>query len=178
MSTTQLLLLEDVESLGRSGDVVGVKSGYGRNFLQPKGLAVTATRQTLRRQAQLQEERAKKAATDRGEAEALVQQFEGKVVTVVVKVDPEGHMYGSVSALDVARLVHEQLGCELAKHNVMLEHPIKTTGTHEVDIKLPELVYGKVTLKVTSEEASAEDVVGEGEEPAEGTEGAEPPAEE
>src|SRR5689334_18731387 len=96
----QLLLLDDVDELGRSGDVVAVKPGYARNFLLPKKKGVMANKHTLRMQAKLKEERAKQAEIDRREAEELAARMTGIELNIVVKVDPEGHMYGSVSALD------------------------------------------------------------------------------
>jgi len=159
MATTKLLLLEDVEALGRSGDVVNVRKGYARNFLLPKRHAIVANKQALRRQKQLQEERAQKAAEDRKDAEAVAQALADVIVTVHVKVDHEGHMYGSVSALDVVRLVEEQVGVKLNKNNVFLKHSIKTTGVHDVKLKLPEGVEAAVTVKVLSEEVSAKEVI-------------------
>ena len=104
----QLLLLEDVENLGRSGDVVSVKPGYCRNFLLPQKKAVVADNYTLRLQAKLKDERLKRAAVDRKEAEELAQKVEGMVLTIEVKVDPDGHMYGSVAAVDIVKLFEKE----------------------------------------------------------------------
>src|SRR5438445_11042849 len=95
----QLLLLEDVEHLGRKGDVVNAKEGYAYNFLIPKGFALVASESALRRKTKLQEERRKIAETDRKESEELAVRLNGEALTFIVKVDHEGHMYGSVSAL-------------------------------------------------------------------------------
>ena len=149
---TQLLLIEDVEDLGRSGDVVKVKPGFARNYLLPKGLGVIADKNALRIQARLQEERLKKAAEDRAEAEELAKVIEGATLTAIVKVDAEGHMYGSVSLLDVIHLMEEQKKVVLEKKNVQLKHPIKTTGVHQIPLKLKEGVEASFTLKVISEE--------------------------
>jgi len=167
MATTKLLLLEDVHALGRAGDLVSVKNGHARNYLTPKGLAVVATKYTLRRQKQLQEERLKKAAEDKHEAEAVATKLEGCIVDVRVKVDPEGHMYGSVSVMDIVHLVEEQHGVVLTKNNIVLEHPLKQTGVHTINIKLPEEVTTTIQVKALSEEASAEEVVAETAEEAE-----------
>src|SRR5689334_17894347 len=96
----KLLLMKDVEELGRSGDVVSVKPGYARNYLLPQGFAVLADKKALKMQARLQEERRKKAVEDKKEAEELAQAIDGVTLTTIVKVDHEGHMYGSVSAHD------------------------------------------------------------------------------
>lgn len=145
----QLLLLEDVEDLGRSGDVVKVKPGYSRNFLIPQKKAVVADKFTLRLQAKLKEERAKQAEVDRQAAEELAKKLDGMVLETEVKVDPDGHMYGSVSAMDIVKLFEAQ-GIVLEKRNIVLLHPIKTLGVHPITLKLKEGVPAQITLKVHS----------------------------
>ena len=145
-----LLLIEDVDDLGRSGDVVTVKPGYARNFLLPQKKAVVADKFTLRMQARLQEERAKRAAVDRKDAEVLAERISAKVMEITVKVDPEGHMYGSVSALDIVHLFEEE-GISLEKKSVLLAHPIKSLGRHQVSLRLKEGVPASFTLQVNSD---------------------------
>ncbi len=147
----KLLLIEDVEDLGRSGDVVTVKPGYARNFLIPKGLAYIATKNTLRMQERLQAERLKNAASDRAEAEAVAKLIDGKTHSIEVKVDPEGHMYGSVSVLDIVHLIKEKDGIEIEKRAVQLAHAIKSTGVHDIVLKLKEDVTASFKLKIFSE---------------------------
>lgn len=146
----QLLLVEDVDGLGRSGDLVKVKPGFSRNYLLPQRKAVIATKQTLRMQDELKKERAKRAAEDRKEAEALAQNLIGKVFNTTVKVDQEGHMYGSVSAFDIVDLFEKE-GITITRRNVLLQHPIKTVGTHEINLKLKEGVPAKITLQIDAE---------------------------
>src|ERR1700754_3063379 len=135
---TKLLLIEDVDVLGRSGDVVNVRAGYARNFLLPQGLAIIADKNTLRKQERLREERIKRAAVDRKESEELAQKIEGQVIRTTVKVDHDGHMYGSVSAHDIAHLIKDQLSIELEKHSIQLKHAVKETGSKNITIKLKE----------------------------------------
>ena len=146
----QLLLINDVDDLGRSGDIVSVKPGYARNFLLPKKKAVIADKFTLRLQAKLKAERLKQAESDRKEAELLAQNIDGMVLSVAVKVDPDGHMYGSVSALDVARLFQAQ-GLKVEKKHVALVHPLKTLGEHHIPLKLQEGVPASVVLHIVVE---------------------------
>lgn len=153
---TKLLLIEDVEDLGRSGDIVSVKPGYARNRLIPMGAAVVADKNAIKRQARLQEERLKKAAEDKKQSEGLAQAIEGKTVTTSVKVDHEGHMYGSVSIADIVHLVQDQLSMALEKRWVQLKHPIKKTGTYNVIVKLPEGVTAGFHVKVSAEGAENE----------------------
>lgn len=154
----QLLLLEDVDDLGRSGDIVNVKPGYARNFLIPRSKGLFADANARRRQAKLQEERAKRAIVDKQEAEALALQIEPLSLTTSVKVDHEGHMYGSVTALDIVRLLGEE-GIALERRNIVLPHPIKQTGSHTIRIKLKEGVMTTCKLQILVEGVVEEVVV-------------------
>lgn len=145
------LLLEDVDVLGRSGDIVKVKPGYARNYLVPQKKAVLATAQTMRMQEDLKAARAKRAAEDRKSSEALAVRLAEMVLTTRVKVDQEGHMYGSVSAVDIANLLENE-GVKITRRNVVLVHPIKALGTHEIQLKLAEGVPATVILQIEAEE--------------------------
>lgn len=146
----QLLLLDDVDGLGRSGDIVSAKPGFIRNFLLPQKKAVVADKRTLRMQARLKEERLKKAAIDRQEAEGMAARMTGLVIRIEVKVDPEGKMYGSVTMLDIARLLQEK-DFEVERKNVLLPQPIKMPGTYQIQLKLKEGVVASFTLEIASE---------------------------
>lgn len=146
----QLLLIEDVHGLGRSGDLVTAKPGYTRNFLLPKKKAVIADKQTLKMQTRLKEEREKQAAVDRKASEELADKLAKVVISTEVKIDPEGKMYGSVTTLDIAKLLQEQ-GYQIDRKSIVLAHPIKILGTHTVTIKLKEGVPATFTLEVQPE---------------------------
>jgi large subunit ribosomal protein L9 len=148
----QYLLIEDVEDVGRSGELISVKSGFARNFLLPRSLAVPASAHTLRMQVKLIEERAKKAAVDKKEAEDQVAKYQGLVLKITVKVDPEGHMYGSVGASDIIELFTKE-GIAVGKRNIGLNKPIKTTGVHPMTLKLKEDVTCPYSLEITGEQA-------------------------
>ncbi len=147
----QMLLLEDVDALGRSGDIVSVKPGYARNYLLPQKKGIVASKHALRLQAKLQEERRKRAELDRKEAEELALRFTGIELGITVKVDPDGHMYGSVSALDIVKLFESEKGITLEKKNIALAHPIKTLGTHRLELRLKEGVMMPYILYVESD---------------------------
>lgn len=147
----RLLLLEDVEALGRSGQVVEVKKGFARNFLIPRSKATIASKHTLRMQVSLQQERAKMAVADRIESEALSKIIEAKkVVSIEVKVDPEGKLYGSVTSKDISSLFAED-NIDLDRKYIMLDKPIKDTGTFVIPIHLKEDVNTEITLQVIPE---------------------------
>jgi large subunit ribosomal protein L9 len=104
----------------------------------------------LRLQAKLKEERAKLAVIDQKEAEVLAERLSGLTLTTEVKVDPEGHMYGSVGILDIVRLFEKE-GVQLEKRNIVLAHPIKALGVHTINLKLKEGVPAAITLQILNE---------------------------
>lgn len=144
----QLLLINDVEGLGRKGQVVKVRPGYARNFLLPQKKGVVADARALRMQKKLQEERAAQALVDRKESEGLAAKLTGISLEITVKVDQEGHMYGSVSPHDIVVKLKEEIGIDLDKRHIALKHPIKVTGIHEIPLKLNEGVAGSISIAV------------------------------
>lgn len=146
----EILLLEDVDNLGRSGDIVRVKPGFARNFLLPNRKAVFADENAKRIQARLQEERAKQAAEDRKASEKIAAELEKKTYTIEVKVDPDGHMYGSVSLVDIMKFLAND-GYDVAKKSIQLPHAIKKIGVYTIDLKLAEDVPASFQLKVIAE---------------------------
>ncbi len=159
----QLLLLEDVEDLGRSGDLVAVKPGYARNFLIPQKKAVVADKFTLRLRARLMEERSKQAVIDKKDSEEIAERCAALELSIEVKVDAEGRMYGSVAAVDILKICAKE-GLNFEKKNIVLPHPIKDLGIHTIQLKLKEDVkasfklniYGdRVTKKTVRAEAPA-----------------------
>lgn len=152
--STKLLLISDVEDLGRSGDIVAVRAGFARNFLLPHQYAVFATANALRMQEKLQEERKQKAEQDKKEAEKISSKLEGVVVTKIVKIDPEGNMYGSVSVHDILDLLKEQGKMEVEKRAIQLKQPIRELGSHSIPLKLKEGVTATFTLVIEPEAGS------------------------
>jgi large subunit ribosomal protein L9 len=153
----KLLLIKDVEGLGRSGKLINVKPGYARNYLLPQGYAVVADVKALRMQARLQEESNQRALQERQESEAIAQVLQDvPCISTAVKVDHEGHMYGSVSALEIVSLLQEQANVQIEKRMVQLKHPIKQTGEHKILLRLKEGVESSVLLKIMPEEEKKE----------------------
>lgn len=149
----QLLLLTDVDGLGKKGEVVSARPGFVRNFLLPQQMAVIASPNMLRKQQKLREEREKQAIIDRKESEELARQIEAISLDIQVKVDPEGHMYGSVSAADIANLF-VQRGLPLERRNIVLNKPIKQTGAHKLVAKLKEGISASFNLNIVPEVAA------------------------
>lgn len=146
----QLLLLEDVENLARKGEIVRVKPGFARNFLLPSGKAVVADTRALRMQEKLREERAKQAILDKKESLELAATIDKKEFTIVVKVDSDGNMYGSVSSLDISKLLKDH-GYVVERTNVKLLNTIKSIGVYEIPLSLKEGVNASISLTVESD---------------------------
>jgi large subunit ribosomal protein L9 len=146
----QLLLLEDVYNLGRKGDIVKAKPGFVRNYLVPQKKAVIASKQSLRLREKLQQERFKQATEDKIDSEKLAKFIEGKVLETSVKVDKTGHLYGSVSIIDIVELLNNE-GLELDKNNIQLAQPLKKLGQHRVELKLKEGVPAYIFINVKGE---------------------------
>lgn len=154
--SNKLLLIHDVEHVGRSGEVVSVRPGYARNFLIPQGLAVVADKRALNMQKKLQAERAKRSAEEKAESEAIKAKLEGLVLEAVVKVDGEGQMYGSVNAQDIQHMIEKETGIHIERKALHLKHAIKDVGSHLIHIKLKEGVeVENLTLKVVAESHEA-----------------------
>lgn len=143
----QLLLLQDVPKLGRKGEIVTAKPGYVRNFLIPQKKGVVATKATLRMRSRLQEEREAQAAIDRTESEKLAKVIRDKTLSITVKTDPMGHLYGSVTVMDLLKLLAEE-GIELERHHVNVTKPIKKLGEYKIALTLNEGVETAFTLNI------------------------------
>jgi large subunit ribosomal protein L9 len=150
----EVILLERVEKLGAIGDVVKVKNGFARNYLLPnkKALRANETNRKLfeTNRARIEEEN----ATKRGDAEQASKGVDGKTVQLIRQASNVGHLYGSVSARDIAEAL-EGVGAHVAKSQVVLDRPIKAIGMHDVRIALhPEVaVTVKVNVARSPEEA-------------------------
>ncbi len=146
----QLLLIEDVDGLGRSGDIVTAKPGFIRNYLLPRKLAVVAQKHTLRMREKLKDDREKRAVTDKKEAEALSKRINEMTIEIEEKVDPDGHMYGSVTTLDLVHLFEKE-GIIVERKNFLIPLAIKELGTHEINMMLKENTPATFKLIVNSD---------------------------
>ena len=147
---TEVILREDVKSLGKAGEMVRVKPGFARNYLLPNGLAYEATEGNKKRIAAESKARAAKGAAERAEAEAEAAKLGGLAVTLTGKAGEEGKLFGSITAQDVADALAAQ-GHAIDKRRVELEHPIKTLGDHAVSIRLHADVHAEVRVTVVAE---------------------------
>jgi large subunit ribosomal protein L9 len=146
----KVILREDVEHLGRSGELVTVKDGYGRNYLIPYKKAVLATEQNVR---QLEHERAVIAARNaklKGAAEEQAKKIGAVQVTIRRKVGEQDKLYGSVTALDIAEALAAQ-SVQVDRRNIHLPEPIKAVGQYEVELRLYRDVTAKIKVEVAPE---------------------------
>lgn len=148
----KVILANDVEKLGRKGDVVTVADGYARNYLVPKGLALVATKGSLRQAEMMTRARREKEQRDKEAAAARVASLGASPVYISARAGEGGRLFGSVTKADVARAIEEQLDETVDRHLVRLDDPIRSLGTHQVEVHLHEEVNALVTVEVIAHE--------------------------
>jgi large subunit ribosomal protein L9 len=161
MPSTQIILTENVPGLGAEADVLKVRRGYARNFLLPAGKAYEVTPRTLRQLDALKAKRAEREANELNEAEEIARRIAKLKVTFTLQTGETGKAFGSLTANDLAERLHNEIGRDIDRHLIGLEHPIKTTGEHEVPIKLHHDVTAKFKFTVKSTEEPKPEPVAE-----------------
>ena len=157
MPSTEVILTENVPGLGAEADVVKVRRGYARNYLLPHGKAYEVTPSTLRQLDNLKKKRAEREARELNEAEELTRRIGKLKINFTLATGEGGKAFGSITAQDIVTRLKNELGEEIDRHRVVLDHPIKNTGDHEVTIKLHHDVVTKFNFQVKSaEEPKAE----------------------
>ena len=147
----EVILKKDVKGTGKEGDVVKVSDGFARNKLIPGGLAVEATEANKRAIAREKAKAAEKYAQDKEAAEQLAAKLTAAPVIVKTKVGDNGKLFGSITSMDIAQAVSEQLGTEVDKKKIVLDKPIKEVGETEVTVKLFQDVAAKVKVVIEGE---------------------------
>lgn len=144
----KVILLEDVKSLGKKGEVVNVNDGYARNLLFKKNLGIEATKQNLN-DLKLQKQNNDKLEAERlQEAKDLAKELEQKEVVLAIRAGSDGRVFGSVSTKEIAEAAKEQLGYELDKKKMQLKEAIKSIGTFQVPVKLHPKVTAQLKVLV------------------------------
>ena len=150
MATTNILLREDIDNLGGRGEVVKVRAGYARNYLLPRGLALLATKGSIK---QVEAERShllKKAASERATAQLQADQMKDISLTFERKAGDEGTLFGSVTSMDIAEAFQAK-GYEIDRRKISMKDAIKITGEYVVPIKLHREVTLEVPVTVVAE---------------------------
>jgi large subunit ribosomal protein L9 len=146
----EVILREDVDKLGRRGDVIKVAEGYGRNFLLPRGLALPVTQANRAAVERERKAHAARMAKEKAEVEVLAGRLNGMRYVAPRKVGEHDALYGSVTSGDIAEFLRGK-GIEIDKRKIQLEEPIKHLGDYEVKIKLHPEVTATVKVLVTKE---------------------------
>lgn len=152
MPSTQIILTENIPGLGAEADVVKVRRGFARNFLLPQGKAYEVTKSSMRKLDMLKAKRAEREAKELNEAEEIARRIGKSKMIFTLETGETGKAFGSVTANDIATRLKNEVGAEIERHRIVLDQPIKSTGEHEIAIKLhPDVT---ATLKFTVKSAS------------------------
>lgn len=144
----EVILLEDVKTLGKKGQIVKINDGYARNYVLPKNLGLEATAKNLNDLKLQKARQAKEEAQELADAKALAVKIEEKAVTVSMKIGEGGRTFGAISTKEIAAEAKQQLGLDIDKKKMKLDEPIKTLGTHDVAVKLHKDVTATLKVKV------------------------------
>jgi large subunit ribosomal protein L9 len=147
----KVVLRDDVENIGRKGDLIEVTDGFARNFLVPRGLAMKATKGVVQQAEAMRRNREARDARDREAAQALADQLTGKRIELRARAGEGGRLFGSVTSTDVADAVRAQTGVELDRRKTQLAEPLKELGAVEVPVKLHADVEVILTVDVVPE---------------------------
>lgn len=144
----QVILRNDLDGLGKRGDIVDVADGHARNYLLPKGLAFKATDGAVAQAAKMRRSRDLRDASDRDSARTIASALVPKVITITAKAGSEGKLFGSVTNADIVAAVEEQTGIKLDRKQVHLDDHIKTLGQHTATASLHHDVSFPITVEV------------------------------
>lgn len=148
----QVLLVKDVEQLGKAGDVRQVSDGYARNYLIPRGLAVLATPGAIRQAERQRQAAAQRQAKTLSKAQALARLLDGLTVTFKARAGESDRLYGSITNAHIAEALSEKVGQEVDRRKIDLEEPLKQLGTHAVTVRLTPEAEAKITVVIEREE--------------------------
>jgi large subunit ribosomal protein L9 len=146
----RIVLRDDIDKLGRRGEVLDVAAGYARNFLLPKGMALPATVGNMKRVEQERRKHAVHLAKEKEDAAAMGRRLAGLSCTIVRKVGENEQLYGSVTAGDIAECLEKE-GVVLDKRRILIEEPIRALGIYTIPVKLHADVTGEIRVWVVKE---------------------------
>ena len=146
----KVILLQDVKSLGKKGEIVNVNDGYARNFLLPKGLAVEANNENMSKLKAKEDSKAYKKEIEKEEAKKIADRLSKIQLKVEVKAGENGKIFGGVSAKEIADLLKSNYDIEVDKKKIDLKETIKTLGLRTITIKLYDGVIGNLKVDVIS----------------------------
>lgn len=144
----KVILLQDVKSLGKRGELVEINEGYARNFIIPKKLGMEATPKNLNDYKLKKAHEAKVAAENLADAKALAEELSKSSVTVKIKIGEGGRSFGSVSTKEISDAIKSQLGKDIDKKKIVMKDSIKSLGSFTVKVKLHPEVSAELRVKV------------------------------
>jgi large subunit ribosomal protein L9 len=147
----RVVLRDDVENVGRKGDLIDVTDGFARNYLVPRGLAIKATKGVVQQADAMRRNREARDARDREAAQTLADQLTGKRIELKARAGEGGRLFGSVTSADVVDAVRAQTGVELERRKIQLADPLKELGAVEIPVKLHTDVEVTLTVAVVAE---------------------------
>lgn len=147
----KVILLQDVKSLGKKGELVEASDGYARNFLLPRKLAKEANAQAMNEYKNAENSKNYKIATQKAQAEREKKVLEGKVFKMTAKAGQGGRLFGSITAKQIAEEIKKQYNIIVDKRKVVLERDIKEFGTYSAEVKLYSGITAKVDVQVSEE---------------------------
>lgn len=147
----KVVLREDVQGLGKQGDIVAVADGFARNHLVPKGLAFRSTPGAEKQAEHTREIRRLQDVRDMEVAQEMADRISSAKLAISARAGDEGKLFGSVTAADVARALSEQINIDLDRKAIGLEHPIREIGEHKVPLELHEEVQAEATVEIIAE---------------------------
>lgn len=146
----KVVLREDVDNLGRKGDLCDVADGYARNYLVPRGLALKATKGIVEQGAAMRRNRDAREVRDHAAAEELAAQFAGVHLQVKARAGEGGKLFGSVTSSDLADALRAQTGLEVDRRTIDLPEPLKALGPAEVPVRLHTGVIATLNVEVVA----------------------------
>jgi large subunit ribosomal protein L9 len=147
----KVVLRDDVENVGRKGDLIEVADGFARNYLVPRGLAMKATKGVLQQAEAMRRNREARETREREAAQALADQLTGRRIEVRARAGEGGRLFGSVTNVDIIDAVRAQTGVDLDRRKTQLAEPLKELGASEVPVKLHSDVEVTLTVDVVAE---------------------------
>ena len=148
----RVILLDEVENLGKPGDVVEVKDGYARNYLIPRGLVKPATKGALKQIDLIRMAAEKRLARERGRAESIAAVLKESVIEFRVRAGTRNRLYGSITSADIAQAIEEKMGVEIDRRTIVLDRPLRQLGEYIVPVRLMAGVISEVKVRVLNEE--------------------------
>lgn len=158
----QLILTQPVRKLGKVGEIVNVKNGFGRNYLLPNEMAIRASKDNIAMFDEKKKEIAAKNAETKKDAEAAAKKITGKNVIFITQAAADGRLFGSVSSKVIAAKLSEESGFALNYSNILLDNPVKFTGMYSVEIAFHPEIHVNVMIVVARSDSEAQDIIVEG----------------